>query len=79
MLAHGGQREHVGARQERRHVIVVVPAGKEDAAHAEPGDRVGGVFPLPLARMAADDDEAGGSLALMPSTSFAVASGPRSR
>ena len=33
---------------------------EEDAAHAESGDRVGRVLFLPLARMAADDHEAGG-------------------
>ena len=57
LLAHRGQDVDVGRRQERRQLVVAVPAGEEDVARARGGDRVGGMLALPLAGIAAEQDQ----------------------
>src|SRR6187401_3479709 len=64
LLTHGGVDEEVAGSEEGRKLLVPLPAGEEDVAGAGPGDRLAGMLALPLAGMAADEDERDGLLEL---------------
>ena len=59
-LARRREHEQVGGPEQLRQLGLVVPACEHDARDPEPLDRVGGVLALPLAGMAADEDQGGG-------------------
>ena len=59
-LARRREHEEVRGGQQLGQLGLVVPAGEQRAGEPEALDRVGGVLALPLARVAADQDERGG-------------------
>ncbi len=58
--------EQVGGVQEVGQVGVRVPAGEEDPGAVEPLDRLDRVLPLPLAGVAAEQDQGGGLVEASP-------------
>src|SRR3954466_1319639 len=64
LLAHRGEDHDVGGGEVLRKLVVLVPAGEVDVARARRADRVVGVLGLPLARVAAHEDQRGGSAAV---------------
>ena len=60
LLADRGVDEDVGGREEAWELVVAVPAGEEDVAYAETLDRLDRVLALPLAGVAAEENQGGG-------------------
>ena len=58
--------EDVACREEVGELLVVVPAGEEDAGHSQALDRLDRVLALPFARVAAEEDERGRLVELDP-------------
>src|SRR5215218_8814645 len=60
LLTDGCQGEYVRCIKERWQLMVVVPAGEEDALNTEPADRNRWVFALPLTRVPTHENETSG-------------------